>query len=114
MEPLHPDDPPRVGPYELLGRLRAGGMGQVYLGRDATGGHAAVTAPPPGRAADPAFRRRFAREVATAQRVVSPWTVPVLGADPQAGRPWLATAHVAGPDLHRHVATSGPLAEPAA
>src|SRR5689334_483709 len=32
-ERLYPDDPPAIGPYELMGRLGAGGQGVVYLGR---------------------------------------------------------------------------------
>ncbi|CAO5161377.1 eukaryotic-like serine/threonine-protein kinase [Frankia sp. AiPs1] len=33
VQPLEPEDPAQVGPYQLLGRLGAGGMGSVYLGR---------------------------------------------------------------------------------
>jgi eukaryotic-like serine/threonine-protein kinase len=35
---LQPPDPPKVGPYGLPGRLGAGGMGQVFLGRSPGGG----------------------------------------------------------------------------
>ena len=35
---LQPRDPRKVGPYWLLGRLGAGGMGQVFLGRSPGGG----------------------------------------------------------------------------
>ncbi|WP_326551104.1 hypothetical protein [Micromonospora sp. NBC_01813] len=35
--PLRPHDPREVGPYELLGRPGAGGMGTVYLGRAPAG-----------------------------------------------------------------------------
>jgi hypothetical protein len=32
MDSLQPGDPASVGGYRLLGRLGAGGMGQVFLG----------------------------------------------------------------------------------
>jgi YVTN family beta-propeller protein len=113
MEPLQPGDPARIGPFELVGRLGTGGMGQVYLGRDARGQHAAVKVVHSGLASDRGFRNRFAREIATAQRVHSPWTAAVLTADPQARPPWLATEYIPGPSLDRVVDTSGPLSESA-
>jgi len=113
MQPLHPGDPARIGPFELVARLGAGGMGQVYLGRDAHGQQAAVKVVHPGLASDPGFRTRFAREIETARRVHSPWTAAVLTADAQAHPPWLASTYVPGPSLDQVVDTAGPLSESA-
>ncbi|QNT93676.1 hypothetical protein HEP81_03370 [Streptomyces griseofuscus] len=42
MQPLAGDEPAAIGPYRLLGRPGAGGMGRVYLGRSAGGRTVAV------------------------------------------------------------------------
>jgi len=41
-EALRRWDPDQIGPYVILGRLGAGSMGQVYLGRSAAGRLVAV------------------------------------------------------------------------
>ncbi|MER6954221.1 bifunctional serine/threonine-protein kinase/ABC transporter substrate-binding protein [Streptomyces sp. NPDC000618] len=107
--PLLPSDPSRLAGYRLLGRLGAGGMGVVYLGRTDDGAPAAVKVIKAEYADDPEFRARFRREVEAARRVSSPWAVPVVGADPEAAEPWLATAFVPGPSLAEAVAECGPL-----
>ncbi|WP_275464106.1 serine/threonine-protein kinase [Streptomyces noursei] len=111
MEPLADGDPRALGGYRLLGRLGAGGMGRVYLGRSAGGRTVAVKAVHAQYAADEQFRARFRREVASARRVGGAWTAPVLDADPDAVVPWVATGYVAGPSLARAVADHGPLAD---
>ncbi|MER7987517.1 serine/threonine-protein kinase [Streptomyces noursei] len=111
MEPLADGDPRALGGYRLLGRLGAGGMGRVYLGRSAGGRTVAVKAVHAQYAADEQFRARFRREVASARRVGGAWTAPVLDADPDASVPWVATGYVAGPSLARAVAEHGPLAD---
>ncbi|GGW98470.1 serine/threonine-protein kinase [Streptomyces noursei] len=111
MEPLAYEDPRSLGGYRLLGRLGAGGMGRVYLGRSAGGRTVAVKVVHAQYAADDEFRARFRREVASARRVGGAWTAPVLDADPDAPVPWVATGYVAGPSLARAVADHGPLAE---
>ncbi|MFJ6404024.1 bifunctional serine/threonine-protein kinase/ABC transporter substrate-binding protein [Streptomyces hydrogenans] len=102
-------DPSVIAGYRLLGRLGAGGMGVVYLGRTDAGELAAVKVTLADRAERADFRARFRREVEAARRVVSPWAVPVLGADPDAPEPWLATAFVPGPSLGEAVVAHGPL-----
>ncbi|MER7730846.1 serine/threonine-protein kinase [Streptomyces erythrochromogenes] len=110
MEQLHPHDPHRIGPYRLLSRLGAGGMGQVYLARSDRGRTVAVKLVHPGLAAHEEFRIRFRQEVAAARRVGGEWTAPVLEADTEAATPWFATGYVAGPSLRRVVAHDfGPL-----
>ncbi|MER5733031.1 serine/threonine-protein kinase [Streptomyces sp. NPDC002138] len=111
MQPLEAGEPRTIGPYRLLGRLGAGGMGRVYLGRSAGGRTVAVKIVHPHFASDDEFRARFRREVAAARRVGGEWTAEVLGADPEAAVPWVATAYVAGPSLDRALAAHGALPE---
>ncbi|WP_240135501.1 serine/threonine-protein kinase [Streptomyces sp. MUM 178J] len=109
MQPLEPGEPATVGPYRLLGRLGAGGMGRVYLGRSAGGRTVAVKVVHPHFALDEEFRARFRREADAARRVGGRWTAPVLDADPDASVPWIATGYVAGPPLSSAVPEHGPL-----
>ncbi|WP_445269623.1 serine/threonine-protein kinase [Streptomyces sp. DSM 41634] len=110
MEHLHPHDPHHIGPYRLLSRLGAGGMGQVYLARSDRGRTVAVKLVHHDLATREEFRIRFRHEVAAARRVGGEWTAPVLDADTEAATPWVATGYVAGPSLREVVARDfGPL-----
>jgi serine/threonine protein kinase len=109
VKPLQSEDPQRVGRYQLLGRLGAGGMGQVFLGQSPGGRLVAVKLIRGELAADREFRVRFAREVAAARHVSGMFTAPVVDADPDAPRPWLVTAYVPGPSLEEAVDSQGPL-----
>src|SRR4051794_16600793 len=111
MDRLDATDPRRIGPYTLLGRLGAGGMGAVYLGRSSGGRTVAVKVVRPELAGDAEFRRRFRAEVSAAKAVSGAFTAPVVDADPEAGTPWMATAFVAGVALSDAIAARGPLPE---
>uniref|UniRef100_A0AAU2VPS2 Serine/threonine protein kinase n=1 Tax=Streptomyces sp. NBC_00008 TaxID=2903610 RepID=A0AAU2VPS2_9ACTN len=113
MQPLEAGEPLSIGAYRLIGRLGAGGMGRVYLGRSAGGRTVAVKVVHPHFALDEQFRARFRREVDAARRIGAQWTAPVLDADPDAPVPWVATGYVAGPPLSAAVTEHGPLPEQA-
>ncbi|SOD58876.1 Serine/threonine protein kinase [Streptomyces zhaozhouensis] len=111
-EPLGAEDPASVGPYRLLGRLGAGGMGRVYLGRSAGGRMVALKVVRGDLASEPEFRRRFRAEVEAARRVGGLWTAPVWDCDTESAVPWVATGYVAGPPLGKVVERlHGPLPE---
>ncbi|WP_433476298.1 WD40 repeat domain-containing serine/threonine protein kinase [Spirillospora sp. CA-142024] len=110
MDPLRNDDPRQVGPYRLEGRLGAGGMGEVFLGVSPGGRKVAVKVVRAQYAADPEFRRRFAREIEAARKVGGFHTAQVVDADPDAESPWMVTAFVPGPSLRQVVLRQGPLA----
>ncbi|MFF2411338.1 protein kinase [Streptomyces sp. NPDC058092] len=103
MEKLGPADPQRIGAYRLLGRLGAGGMGQVYLARSDRGRTVAIKLVRGDLAEQGEFRDRFRQEVRAARQVGSAWTTPVLDADTEAAVPWVATGYVAGPSLQATV-----------
>ena len=106
---LQPGDPREIGPYQLLGQLGSGGMGQVFLGMSAGGRPIAVKVIRTELATDPEFRARFRREVAAAQKVSGLFTALVVDADLDSPMPWLATAYVAGPSLSEAVRGHGAL-----
>ncbi len=107
MEPLRSTDPARIAGYRILGRLGAGGMGVVLLGRSPGGALVAVKLIRAEYADDAGFRTRFRREVAIARQVRNRWAVPVVDADTEAPAPWLATEFVPGPPLSEAVGSGG-------
>ena len=111
MGPLESTDPERIGRYRLIGRLGAGGMGQVFFGRSAGGRAVAIKRIHPHMAADTSFRERFAREVNAARQVSGAFTAPVIDAGPDDEVPWLVTSYVPSLPLDEAVQAHGPLPE---
>ncbi|NBM18289.1 protein kinase domain-containing protein [Streptomyces sp. GC420] len=110
---LREDDPRSVGGHRIEARIGTGGMGVVYLARSASGRAVAVKVVHARFADNAEFRARFRQEIAAARRVSGAFTAPVVDADPDAERPWMATAYVPGRTLAERVTESGPLDWPA-
>ncbi|WP_199546313.1 PQQ-binding-like beta-propeller repeat protein [Streptomyces sp. N35] len=110
---LRVGDPESIGGYRLLGRLGAGGMGTVYLAQAESGRKVAVKVVHQQFAEDFEFRTRFRQEVAAARRVSGAFTAPVVDADADAPRPWMATQYIPGSSLGNRVRRDGPLTDPA-
>ncbi|MFI5689790.1 serine/threonine-protein kinase [Streptomyces sp. NPDC051636] len=102
--------PEYAGHYHLESRLGSGGMGVVHLARSTSGMKVAVKVVHAEFARDPEFRGRFRQEVAAARRVSGAFTAPVVDADPEAERPWMATLFIPGPTLAEHVKEHGAMA----
>ncbi|MFB7950418.1 serine/threonine-protein kinase [Kitasatospora phosalacinea] len=109
-QPLLPDDPREVGGYRLFARLGAGGMGRVYLSYTPGGRPVALKVVRPEFAEDSEFRRRFAQEVSSAQRIHGLYTAQVIDSGGlESGAPWLVTSYVPGPSLQQVVREHGAL-----
>ncbi|MFE6400218.1 protein kinase domain-containing protein [Streptomyces alboflavus] len=112
---LRESSPRRIGPYETLARLGAGGMGEVFLARPlelaayGPGDLVAVKAIRNELATDAVFRRRFRREAEVAAAIRDPYVARLVGSDTDAEQPWLATEYVVGPTLAEAVRGHGPL-----
>ncbi|GAB1641232.1 serine/threonine-protein kinase [Krasilnikovia sp. MM14-A1259] len=107
--PLWSRDPRQLGPYEVVGRLGQGGMGTVYLARDASGTQVAIKVVRADLAPDDEFRRRFRSEVERVRQVPPFCTAEVLDADPDHELPYLVVEYVDGPSLADVVQDRGPL-----
>jgi hypothetical protein len=76
-------------------------MGEVFFGRSRAGRPVAVKLIYPVYANDVNFRRRFRLEVEAGRKVGGFHAAQVVDADPDAERPWMVTAFVAGPSLEQ-------------
>ncbi|WP_242418156.1 serine/threonine-protein kinase, partial [Frankia sp. CpI1-P] len=108
-DPLREDDPRQIGPYTLLERIGAGGMGVVYLARDSVGRRVALKIPGSlGRDHPiPQAYERFVAEVATHRTLTSERVVRFLDADVTGRPPWVALEYVQGANLGQVVAQAG-------
>ncbi|MCA2225015.1 serine/threonine-protein kinase [Nonomuraea aurantiaca] len=107
--PLTPEDPPAIGPYELISRLGSGGMGTVYLAKAADGVQVALKAIRRDYTTDPVYRARFHEEVSNARKVASFCTARVLDHGEHDGVLYLVTEYIEGISLENHLIEHGPL-----
>src|SRR5689334_22542518 len=101
--------PDRLGPYRLLGQIGEGGMGVVFMARDASEQTVALKVLRSVAAEEPLARRRLAREVETMQRVRSPYVAEVIDADLAGDPPYIVTRYVPGRTLEQVVTENGPV-----
>jgi predicted Ser/Thr protein kinase len=106
--PLRPDDPGRLGRYELLGRLGEGGQSVVYLGRRDDGMYGAIKLLRAQLSRSPEWRARFERELKLIERVAGFCTAQVVDADVSAETPYVVSEYVPGPSLTGLVNERGP------
>lgn len=91
MDPLTDSDPRVLGPIALLGRLGAGGMGQVYLGATEEGDRVAVKVLKAELAERADVHKRFVREVMAMGMVQGPATAALIASSQPDEKPlWLA------------------------
>jgi serine/threonine protein kinase len=110
VERLRPGDPEQIGPWQIVNRLGAGGMGIVYMGNNGTRA-AAIKVVRDFLLEDPASRARLGREVSSLKKVKSKFVAEIVGADVDASPAWIATNFVDGPSLKTLIEHEGPLPE---
>jgi eukaryotic-like serine/threonine-protein kinase len=99
----------RLGPYEILGLLGAGGMGEVYRARDTRlGRDVAVKVLPTEYAQSPDRLRRFEQEARLAGSLSHPNVLSLYDVGTHEGAPYLVTELLEGRSL-RDVLDRGPL-----
>ena len=95
----------RLGPYEIIAPLGAGGMGEVYRARDARlGRDVAIKALPAAFAADPERLARFRREAQTLASLNHANIAAIYGLEEDSGTPHLVLELVEGETLAEHLA----------
>jgi eukaryotic-like serine/threonine-protein kinase len=99
----------RLGPYEILSAVGAGGMGEVYKARDTRLDRTVAVKVLPARLSEnPAFRQRFEREAKTISQLSHPHICTVHDVGNEAGVEYLVMEFLEGETLTDRIA-KGPL-----
>jgi hypothetical protein len=99
----------RLGPYEILAAIGAGGMGEVYKARDTRLDRTvAIKILPESLAADPQFRDRFDREARTISKLDHPHICTLYDVGEQDGTSFLVMQYLEGETLETRL-KKGPL-----
>jgi len=99
----------RLGPYEILAPIGAGGMGEVYKARDTRlGRDVAIKVLPAGFAADPERLRRFEQEARATAALDHPNILAVFDIGTHEGTPYIVEQLLEGETLRERL-RGGPL-----
>src|SRR6184192_2745189 len=94
----------RLGQYEILGALGAGGMGEVYSARDPVlGRKVAIKVLPIRLSEDVETLARFTHEARSASSLNHPNIVTIHDIDTEHGRPYIVMEYIDGRDLRSYV-----------
>ncbi|MCG6928357.1 MAG: protein kinase [Acidobacteria bacterium] len=103
------EDGSRLGPYEILGSLGAGGMGEVYRARDTRLDRTvAIKVLPQHMSASPEIKQRFAREAKVISSLSHPHICTLHDVGQHEGIDFLVMEHLEGETLAQRV-SQGPL-----
>ncbi len=98
----------RVGPYEIVGSLGTGGMGEVYRARDPRlARDVALKVLPTGMAADPARHERFTREARAIAALNHPHIVTIYSTEDADGIRFLTMELIEGQPLDALIPPAG-------
>ena len=104
------EQPLRIGEYDVLETIAAGGMGNVYLARHRLmKRRVAIKVLPRSATENERLAQRFAREVEVAARLTHPNIVTAYDAGMHEGACYLVMEYVDGPDLSTLLQRRGPL-----
>jgi eukaryotic-like serine/threonine-protein kinase len=103
--------PQRIGIYEVIKRIGAGGMGTVYLAKDTDLGRlVALKVLPTEMAAKPEMISRFRQEAQHAAKLRHENIVTLYGCGESKGTHYLAMEYVEGCNLHEYIDEKGKVA----
>jgi len=101
----------RLGPYEIVGPLGAGGMGEVYRARDSRlGRDVAVKVLPDEVAQDADRRRRFEKEARASSALNHPAIITIHDVGLEAGVPYVVFELLEGETLRSRLSGGAPSA----
>src|SRR5580658_3518744 len=105
--PLTPGS--RLGPYEVLAAIGAGGMGEVYRARDnRLNRDVAIKVLPAHLAGDPKLRQRFESEAQAVSRLNHPHIVTIYDIGDEQGTGFIVMEYVSGSTLAANLSASLP------
>src|SRR5512136_93352 len=98
----------RLGPYQIVAPIGAGGMGEVYRARDARlGRDVAIKVLPPQFADHPERLRRFEQEARAVAALSHPNILAIFDVGTQDGIPYLVTELLEGESLRERLRAGG-------
>ena len=99
----------KLGPYEVLGLIGAGGMGEVYRARDARlGRDVAIKTLPSGLAADAERLKRFELEARAASQLSHPNILTIYDIGTTDGQPYIVSELLEGETIRARL-SKGPV-----